>query len=313
MGIKNFFKLVRKYAPNSIKTKKISDYEGQTLGIDANHLIYKSVMAIRKNGYDLKNDSVTVTHIHTMIMKLAGFKRYNIRPVFVFDGCPPQAKERTIEQRDLNWNVMKKKYYDANTEEQKKKYYFAKSDITEEEVKQVVQLLKLFGVTILRAKAETDPVLASLSVNGQIDAIVSDDADMLILGGTKLLKDFSIDKTKQFSEINGSKMKKKLGLKTDQLVDLAILLGSDYGSSIEGVGPERAYELIKKWKSLESIALHTKYSLPSGYISARKCLKTKVQIRMKPRLIDPLVMELIKFLHSLNYKQDKINQIINQF
>ena len=78
MGIKNFFKVVRKYAPSAIKQTNITKYAGKKIGIDANLMLYKLIFAIRKHGYDLKNDGVITTHIHTTLLKLIAFKRYGI-------------------------------------------------------------------------------------------------------------------------------------------------------------------------------------------------------------------------------------------
>jgi flap endonuclease-1 len=129
MGIKNLMKIIQKYAPNSIKYTKISDYKNKIIAIDGNLMLYKNIFAIRLNGYDLKNDEIVVTHLHSLLLKFQGFVRYNIIPVFVFDGMPPKIKENTMKQRTEFQNFMKMKYYKAVTQDEKKKYYFMKSDI----------------------------------------------------------------------------------------------------------------------------------------------------------------------------------------
>ena len=86
MGIKNFTKILTKYASSSITFKKFSNYKNKSIGIDANLFIYQLVYAIRKNGYDIMNENIKVTHIFTLLKKLVAFKNNNINAIFVFDG-----------------------------------------------------------------------------------------------------------------------------------------------------------------------------------------------------------------------------------
>ena len=78
MGVKNFMKFVEKYAPKAVKKTKIIDYKNKTIGIDMNLMIYKMIYAIRKNGYDLTNDNIVVTHIHSFLMKIKNFIHVHI-------------------------------------------------------------------------------------------------------------------------------------------------------------------------------------------------------------------------------------------
>ena len=97
--------------------------------------------------------------------------------------------------------------------------------------------------------------MADLIIKGKVDYIVTDDIDILIFGGNKVLKNFTVsDKKKQkIQEINLDKFKKEIGLNQDQLIDLAILLGCDYCPSFKGIGYVGAYKLIKKYGDLETI------------------------------------------------------------
>lgn len=108
MGIKNFMKIIHKYSTGSITYTKITDYKNKTIAIDMNLLIYKMIYAIRKNGYDLKNNDIIVTHIHAMLQKMFGFIKYKITPVFVFDGMAPQIKKRHSKKKRIpNINATK--------------------------------------------------------------------------------------------------------------------------------------------------------------------------------------------------------------
>ena len=44
-----------------------------------------------------------------------------------------------------------------------------------------------------------------------------------------------------------------LGITREQLIDIAILVGTDYNDSVKGIGPKTALKLVKKHSTLEAI------------------------------------------------------------
>ena len=279
MGIKNLIKVIEKYAPTAIKKTKIDKYNNKILAIDFSLLLYKIIYAIRKNGYDLKNGNIITTHIHSLLLKIKGFIRHNITPVFVFDGIPPEIKEETLKKRDEFHKIMQIKYYKAVTQDEKKKYYFMKSEITYQEIKDCMELIKLFGYTIVESLEEADGQLADLIKKGKVDYIVTDDMDILVFGGTKIIKNFSVDKKRYMQEIDLNKFKEKAGLSQDQIIDISIMLGCDYCPSIKGIGPIKSYNFIKQYIILEKVLKKEKISIFYDYNLARDYFKN-------PKIID---------------------------
>jgi flap endonuclease-1 len=248
MGVKNLMKLINKYSPEAIKFKKIDRYKNKTLGIDANLMIYKMIYAIRLNGYDIMKNSNNITHIHTLLQKLDGFRKYNIKPIFVFDSGFPKIKSNTLEIRESIRKRMQTQYNNTISDKDKKKYYFMKSEITKKEINDCKELITIFGYQIIDAKEEADSELANMSKNKQIDGIVSDDMDMLVFGGKILLKNFTVSDKKYIQEINLDIMLKKLGINQSQLIDISIMIGCDYcspNSNFKGIGPIKSYEIVK--------------------------------------------------------------------
>jgi flap endonuclease-1 len=313
MGIKNLMKIITRYAPNAISYHKIDHYKNKTLAIDANLMIYKMIFAVRFNGYDLQNEDIIVTHIHSLLQKFKGFIKYNITPIFVFDGINPKIKEKVIEKRKEFHDYMKQKYYKAVTQDEKKKYYFSKSEITYNEIKECMDLMKIFGYNVIESPEEADAQLAELMKHKKVDYIVTDDMDILIFGGDIMLKNFTVSDKKKIQEINLDIFKKETGLDQKKLIDLAILLGCDYCPSIKGIGTIGAYNLIQKYGSLEEIMKHEKISLSYDYVEARKYFNS-------PPVIDISKMEinkgdidkgvLIQFLKEHKYKQSYIDKLI---
>lgn len=99
------------------------------------------------------------------------------------------------------------------------------------------------------------------------------------------------DKKDPLIEVELEAVLSGLGLTMDEFIDLCILSGCDYVKSIEGLGPNTAFKLIKEYKNIEAVLKHLesvnvekvkegknpKYVLPPAdafnYIAARNEFK----------------------------------------
>lgn len=242
MGVKNLIKFIEKYAPNAITYKKINDYKNTKIGIDANLLIYKIVYGIRVRGYDIKNDDLIVTHIHGLLLKFMGMLKYNITPIFVFDNVMPSIKHKTLDKRDNAKKKMIEKYKSSKTKEGKRIHYYTSTDITQEEIKDCQKLIMIFGYNIIYAKEEADSQLVTLLKNKVIDYIVTDDMDILLFGGTVMLKKFTIDLKKEIQEIQLKSILTDAKITFDQLIRIGLLHGTDYCE--KNTSSNKAYQLV---------------------------------------------------------------------
>jgi flap endonuclease-1 len=81
---------------------------------------------------------------------------------------------------------------------------------------------------------------------------------------------------------------KALGITQEQLVDIAILIGTDFNDGVRGFGPKKSLQLIKKTGSLEK-AMETiselRQNLPSQEI------ETIRRIFLKPDVTEGYVMQ----------------------
>lgn len=255
MGIKNLMKIINRYAEKSVKSINISDLKNKTLAIDANLMIYKSVYAIRRKlGDDLKTkEGKKVTHIYSMFLKLYALRKYNITAIFVFDGKYHQFKQKVMDKRNDIQKEVKEKYRKSVTEEEKKKYYYVAEDITTIELKEIKELIKAFGFNYINSIEEADSQCAKLARDGIVDAVISDDMDILLFGAKYLIKNFTIDKKKEMQIIDLNKVLKLLKIKMNQLIELGILLGSDYLETITGIGAIKSYKMILMYGSISKI------------------------------------------------------------
>lgn len=303
MGIKNFFKFISKYSPESIEITNIKKYQNSIIGIDFNLMLYKLIFSIRRNGYDIKNNNIIVTHIHALLLKLIKFNQYNILAVFVFDGKPPNIKLNTLKKREIAWEKMAIKFKEAKNDEERKKYYYLSTGITDQEYIDCKNLIKIFGYPIIESIQEADSQLAYLSKNNLIDYIVSDDLDILLFGGKKILKKFSVnDNRKITQEINLDILKETTNFTQDDLIKLGILLGSDYCDN-KTLSITKAYKYI-----INHGVIDNKCDPAIRYFKNPKIKK----INKINYTNDIQINKLIKFLELFQFDNKYINNVITK-
>ena len=102
MGIKGLFPFLREKAPAAIKERSLKDYLGRTLAIDASMSLYHFLSAIR-TGPDAQNltnsNNEATSHLQGFATRVLRLLEAGAKPVFVFDGKPPQLKAKELAQR----------------------------------------------------------------------------------------------------------------------------------------------------------------------------------------------------------------------
>ncbi|KAG0184141.1 hypothetical protein DFQ28_011706 [Apophysomyces sp. BC1034] len=108
---------------------------------------------------------------------------------------------------------------------------------------------------------EAEAMCAHLARHGKTSATVSEDLDTLVFGDAPILRYF-FSRARPILAIDPCVARSELGLTRDAFVDLCILCGTDFSSTIRGIGPNRALEMIKKYKSIEGVMKN----MPSKYM-----------------------------------------------
>lgn len=124
-------------------------------------------------------------------------------------------------------------------------------EVTETMIRDVQELLKRFGIPYITAPMEAEAQCAELFRMGLVDGIVTDDSDCFLFGGSRIYK--NMFNQKQYVECYFSEdVKHKLGLDQGKLIELAMLLGSDYTEGIKGIGPVMAMEILAEFGTLQN-------------------------------------------------------------
>ncbi|KAI0359824.1 hypothetical protein OH77DRAFT_870687 [Trametes cingulata] len=135
---------------------------------------------------------------------------------------------------------------------QKKNAMRDSEDITQQMISQIMIMLRLFGIPYITAPMEAEAQCAALLSLGLVDGIITDDSDVFLFGGARVLKNmFNQSKTVECFLL--SDLDRELGLDRDKLVRLAYLLGSDYTDGLPGVGPVVAMELLTEFPGQDGL------------------------------------------------------------
>lgn len=276
MGILGLSKLVADVAASAIKENEIKNYFGRKVAIDASMSLYQFLIAVRQEGgAQLTNaDGETTSHLMGMFYRTIRMCENGIKPVYVFDGKPPQMKagelEKRKEKRDEAQAALDKAKEDGDMEEvDKQSRRLVK--VSKEHVAEVKILLKHMGIPYVDAPCEAEAQCAELVKTGKVFAAGTEDMDALTFGTSVLLRHLTFSEARKMpiKEFHLENVLQGFEMDQEQFVDLCILLGCDYVDKIKGIGPKKAFELVKKHKNIEAILENidqTKYPPPQDWM-----------------------------------------------
>ncbi|CAG8539031.1 4445_t:CDS:10 [Paraglomus occultum] len=297
MGIHHLHKVIADHAAKAINANEIKSYFGRKVAIDASMSIYQFLIAVRQSdGQQLTSDTgETTSHLMGMFYRTIRMVENGIKPVYVFDGKPPTLKSGELAKR-----LERRKEATKNLEEAHEtgeaadidKYSRRTVKVTPEHNAECKKLLKLMGIPYIDAPCEAEAQCAALARAGKVFAAASEDMDTLTFNAPILLRHLTFTESRKMpiDEIHLDKALEGLELNMDEFIDLCILLGCDYCESIKGIGPHRAYELIKKHRNLETVIKELdpkRYPIPDDwrYKEARELFRN-------PDVVDPTTVEI---------------------
>lgn len=246
-----------------IKEVKFEELNGKILAMDSFNILYQFLSTIRqRDGSLLKDSKGNVTsHLMGMFNRTTKFMKLGIKPIFVFDGKPPELKNKERERRKELKIEAEKKYkhaVKAKDEESMKKYASRTSRLTHEMVEESKELIDALGLPVVQAPSEGEAQVACIVNKGDAYAGVSEDYDSLLYGITRLVKNLTISGKRRIGAnyvsvkpkmISISDNLNHLGIDQDQMIVLGILIGTDYNPrGIKGIGPKSALKLVKEFK-----------------------------------------------------------------
>ena len=293
----------------------LRELRGRIIAIDAYNALYQFLTAIRQpDGTPLMDSKGRVTsHLSGLFYRTINFVEAGVKPVYVFDGKPPELKARELSERTAVREEARRKYEEAVAAgdiEAARRYAQMASRLTTEMVEDAKKLLSAMGVPWVQAPSEGEAQAAYMALRGDVWATASQDYDSLLFGAPRLVRNMTISGRRKLPRkniyveikpevIELEKVLKLLGISREQLIDIAILLGTDYNpEGVKGVGPKTALKLIRTHGNIEKAlkALPTaRFPVPPGEIK-KLFLKPDVTDSYKLEWSEPEGSEVVSIL-----------------
>lgn len=263
MGIKGLFQLISDHAPTAIKQVEFKSLQGRKVAIDASMSLYQFLIAVRQqDGVQLQSDSgETTSHLIGMFYRTIKIVENGVKPLYVFDGTPPEMKSGELAKRLTrreDAEKVREELGETATAEDITRFEKRTVRVTREQNEEAKKLLDLMGIPYINAPGEAEAQCAALAKEGKVYAAASEDMDTLTFGTPVLLRHLTASDQKKMpvTEIHLDKALTLLGLSREEFVDLCILLGCDYCEPIRGIGKVTGFKMIQEHKSLEKIIEH---------------------------------------------------------
>lgn len=124
---------------------------------------------------------------------------------------------------------------------------------TEEMYVECQELLQLFGIPFIIAPTEAEAQCAWLDAHDLVDGVVTDDNDAFLFGARRVYRNIFEGK-RYVEEYRTADVENELGLDSNTLINMALLLGSDYTAGVSGVGVVNALEIVRAFPGLNGLA-----------------------------------------------------------
>lgn len=240
---------------------------GGIAAIDAYNALYQFLSGIRQaDGAPLMDDEGRITsHLSGLLFRTANLVEKNITPVYVFDGKPPEFKTATLEKRRQVRENAAAEYERAVKEgdsEAARKYAMASSKVDAYVKDSAKELLTALGIAWIQAPSEGEAQSAFMTQKGDVTYAVSQDYDSLLFGCETLVRNVTISGKRRIrgkvisvypERLTLSDTLAKLELTREELIQAALLIGTDYNSGVSGVGPKTALKIVRAGNFYERI------------------------------------------------------------
>jgi flap endonuclease-1 len=268
---------------------------GRRLAVDAHGDLYQFLALIRQpDGTPLRTRTGRITsHLVGLFYRVTRLMAdYDLDLVFVFDGQPPPLKRAELENRRATRERFQQAADAARAAGDLARAYATStmsSRLTREMAGEARELVRLLGLPVVDAPGEGEAQAAHIARRGDVWAAASKDYDGLLFGAPRLLRFLGVS-SREFLPSSGTfravvpelidldAWLLHLGITRAQLVDLAILVGTDFNDGIKGIGPKRALALLRRHGTIEA--------LPGGIATRIGDLAAIRQLYQRPAVTD---------------------------
>ena len=252
-----------------LETRKISieELSGQRIAIDGYNVLYQFLTSIRQADGSLLSDSEgrVTSHLSGILFRFSNLVENGLRICIVFDGKPPLLKRDVLEerrQRKIKAQIEWEAAIEAGDMETARTKAQQTTRLDSKMIEESKKLLDFLGIPWIQAPSEGEAQVAHLLSTGKVDYGASQDFDTVLFGASKLVRNLTLSgrrklpKQQKWVEVSPEiieveKSFEVLGLNREQLVDVAILMGTDFNNGIDGIGPKKGLKLLQECSNAE--------------------------------------------------------------
>lgn len=243
---------------------KLNELKGKTVALDAANTIYQFLSSIRQvDGTPLMDHDGNITsHFSGILYRTSSLVDKGIKPIYVFDGKPHILKKDTQAARREIRDEAEIRWKDALEEgriEDARKFAVRSSRMSTGIIEGSKTLLELMGIPYIQAISEGEAQASYMVEKEDAWCVASQDYDCILFGAPRMLKNIAVRGPRSRLEIIYlNEVLEQNGLTREQLVDVAILVGTDFNTGIKGIGAKKGRNLIKKHGDVYRVLKHLK-------------------------------------------------------
>jgi flap endonuclease-1 len=208
-----------------------------------------------------------ISHLYGLLYRINFLYSKDLLPLICFDGKVSPLKR--VETKDYLNDIRyaRKQYQKAIEKNDKKKakaIALSKEYLWPNVILEAKRTLSAFGVPFIDSPASAESQCAYLVREKFADYSNSQDYDSLLFGCPKVIQNLSKSMRRKVhgkwryikivpSVISLEDNLNTLEVSLFQLIDIAILIGTDYNDGVKGIGPKTALKFVKKYENLETI------------------------------------------------------------
>ncbi len=224
------------------------DLGGSVVAVDAHNWLYRYLTTTVKwtnaDAYTT-DDGTEVANLLGMVQGLPKFFEHDLTPVMVFDGAVTDLKEDEIQSRREQRESYEDDLEDAR--ERGDAIAVARLESRTQRLTDTIletsrELLSLLDVPVVEAPAEGEAEAAHLARTGRVDYAGTEDYDALLYGSPFTLRQLTSSGPPELMDFDATL--DRHDITWEQLVDVAILCGTDFNEGVDGVGPKTAVSLV---------------------------------------------------------------------
>jgi flap endonuclease-1 len=238
----------------AISSCAFGDLAGSTVAVDAHNWLYRYLTTTVKWTDDAvytTADGTEVANLIGVIQGLPKFFEHDLTPIFVFDGGVTDLKDDEIEKRREQREQAEERLAEAEAAGdtlEAARLSARTVQLTETIQETTRDLFALLDVPYIDAPAEGEAQAAYMNECGDVDFVGSEDYDTLLFGAPATLRELTSKGDPELMELAATLDDHDLTY--EQLVDVAMLCGTDFNEGISGIGPKTGVDLIHEHDDL---------------------------------------------------------------